>query len=277
MLFIADSLVIAGVCFLGISLFPIKRLVGQLPPGSLRQKWNILRALILFFMAGYIGYIFADLDGCNNYFDLVVPAVFFWGAVFVLLVGTLALQTAKDIRRITNLEHESITDPLIGINNRRRFDRVLTEEIARANRYGIPLSMLLLDIDHFKKVNDTYGHYVGDLVLKRLGKLIKNVVRQTDIVARYGGEEISIILPHTRIKTAGELAERLRREVEKTTMVSADEHEGNEAVSITVSIGGAGLTKGISESHVLIKKTDEALYKAKQAGRNRVVIEDDLN
>ncbi len=270
---IANILIFAGACFLGVSLFPIRRLVSQLPAGGiLRRKWNILSVLILFFISGYIGYIIMYWDRPSEEIHLIVPMVFFFGAIFVLLVGTLALQTAMDIKQISALKDETITDPLMGIHNRRYLDLRLAEEIERAHRYNFPLCILLLDIDHFKNINDTYGHYIGDLVLKSLGHLLLKNVRKTDIVARYGGEEISVIAPHTSVPTAADLAERLRQVVETSVMVPADEQEDRPAVTITVSIGVAGLDRQIVDRQSLIERTDEALYRAKQEGRNRVVV-----
>ena len=270
---IANILIFAGACLLGVSLFPIRKLVLQLPAGgSLRRKWDILSALILFFICGYIGYIVVYWDRSNEDLNLIVPMVFFFGAFFVLLVGTLALQTAMDIKQISALKYETITDPLMGVHNRRYLDLRLTEEIERAHRYNFQLSMLLLDIDHFKKVNDTYGHYIGDLVLKSLGNLLLKNVRKTDIVARYGGEEIAVIAPHTSVPIAADLAERLRQTVERSVMVPADKQEDRQAVSISVSIGVAGLDQQIVDRQSLIERTDEALYRAKKKGRNRVVV-----
>jgi diguanylate cyclase (GGDEF)-like protein len=270
---ITNMLIFAGACLLGVSLFPIRRLVSQLPEGgSLRRKWNILSALILLFIFGYISYIIVYWDRSNEDINLVVPVVFFFGAVFVLLVGTLALQTALDIKQISTLKYETITDPLMGVHNRRYLDLRLTEEIERAHRYNFQLSMLLLDIDHFKDVNDTYGHYIGDLVLKSLGNLLLKNVRKTDIVARYGGEEIAVIAPHTSVHTAADLAERLRQTVETSIMVPADEQEDRQTVTVSVSIGVAGLDRQIVDKQSLIERTDEALYKAKQKGRNRVIV-----
>ncbi len=270
---IANILIFVGACLLGVSLFPIRKLVLQLPAGgSLRRKWDILSALILFFICGYIGYIVVNWDGSSEDINLIVPAVFFFGAVFVLLVGTLALQTAMDIKQISALKYETITDPLMGIHNRRYLDLRLVEEIERAQRYNFQLSMLLLDIDHFKNVNDTYGHYIGDLVLKNLGNLLLKNVRKTDIVARYGGEEITVIATHTSVPIAANLAERLRQAVETSIIVPADEQEDRQAVTISVSVGVAGLDQQIIDSQSLIKRADEALYEAKQKGRNRVVV-----
>jgi len=269
--FITNILVFVGASLLGISFFPIRRLISQLSAGGIRQRWNFLSILILFFLFGYIGYNIVYWDRYDNYFDLILPAVFFFSAIFVLLVGTLTLQTATDLNQISVLRHDNIIDPLMGIYNRRHFDLKLAEEIERAQRYNFQISMLLLDIDHFKDINDTYGHYIGDLVLKSLGHLLLKNVRETDIVARYGGEEIAVIAPHTSVPAAVDLAERLRQVVETSAIVPADEYEDRQAVTISVSIGVAGLDRQIIDKQSLIERTDEALYKAKQKGRNRVV------
>jgi len=269
---IANILVFVGASLLGISFFPIHRLISQLSTGGIRQRWNFLSILIFIFLFGYIIYNISYWDRYSDYFNLTVPMVFFFSAVFVLLVGTLALQTATDLNQVSALRRENILDPLISIYNRRHFDLKLAEEIERAKRYNFQISMLLLDIDHFKKVNDTYGHYIGDLVLKSLGNLLLKNVRKTDIVARYGGEEIAVIAPHTSLPTAADLAERLRQIVERSIMVPADEQEDRQAVSISVSIGIAGLDQQIVDKQSLIERTDEALYEAKQKGRNRVVV-----
>ncbi len=270
--FITNILVFVGASLLGISFFPIRRLISQLSVGNIRQKWNFLSILIFLFLFGYVIYNIIYWDRYNDYFNLIIPVVFFFSAIIVLLVGSLALQTATDLNQVSALRRENIIDPLIGIYNRRHLNLKLDEEILRAQRYSFQLSMLLLDIDHFKNVNDTYGHYIGDLVLKSLGHLLLKNVRKTDIVARYGGEEIAIIAPHTSVPTAADLAERLRQVVETSVMVPADEQEDRQAVSISVSIGVAGLDQKIVDRQSLIEKTDEALYKAKQKGRNRVVV-----
>ncbi len=268
-----NILIFAGACLLVASFFSVRKLVSQLPAGgNLQRKWNILSVLILFFIFGYISYIVVYWDRTSEDIDLIVPLVFFFGAFFVVLVGKLSLQTTIDIKQISVLKYETITDPLIGIYNRRHFNQKLTEEILRAHRYNFQLSMLLLDIDHFKNVNDTYGHYIGDLVLKSLGHLLLKNVRETDIVARYGGEEIVVITPHTSVSAAADLAERLRQAVETSIMMPTDEQEDRQAVTITVSIGVAGLDRQIINNQSLIERTDKALYRAKQGGRNRVVV-----
>jgi diguanylate cyclase (GGDEF)-like protein len=275
-IYIINGVLLLGACLLCISFFPIQRLVGQLPEGALKKRWNDLRALILFFIMGYVCFTFLYWMEYNNAFNLVVPAVFFLGAVLILFVGTLALQTAIEIKRMSTLQYESVTDHLIGIHNRRYLDRRTDEEISRARRYDMQLSLLLLDIDHFKIVNDNYGHQIGDRVLMSLGQLLFREVRDTDIVARYGGEEIAVLAPHTSVSSAIELAERLRRSVEKSSMVPANEYEKRQAITITVSIGVAGLDKQTVDHQSLIHRADKALYGAKQQGRNRVVDFDSL-
>ena len=271
MFLVTNGLTIVGACFLGISLYSIRKLVYQLPPGSIQRRWKILSVLIIFFISGYVGYTVIHWNS-KDVFDLLVPAIFFFGAIFVLLVCQTSLQTTLDIKRISVLEHESITDSLMGIYNRRHFDRRLKEEISISKRHGLPLSMLMLDIDHFKSINDTYGHQVGDLVLKTLSQVILKVVRETDVVARYGGEEIAVVLPMTPVNSAANLAERLRKTIEKSIMVPPDENEGSKALTVTVSIGVAGLDERANESHLLIENTDKALYKAKKMGRNRIMV-----
>jgi diguanylate cyclase (GGDEF)-like protein len=275
-IYIINGVLLLGACLLCISFFPIQRLVGQLPEGALRKRWNDLRALILFFILGYVCFTFLYWMEYNNAFNLIVPAVFFLGAVLILFVGTLALQTAIEIKRMSALQYENVTDHLIGIHNRRYLDRRTDEEISRARRYDMQLSLLLLDIDHFKIVNDNYGHQIGDRVLMSLGQLLFREVRDTDIVARYGGEEIAVLAPHTSVASAIELAERLRRSVEKSIMVPANEHEKRQAITITVSIGVAGLDKQTVDHQSFIHRADKALYGAKQRGRNRVVDFDSL-
>ena len=142
------------------------------------------------------------------------------------------------------------------------------EEIAHSKRYRIPLSLLLIDVDHFKIVNDTYGHQIGDEVLKNLSKVILEMVRDSDIVARYGGEEIAIITPNTDTSEAVLLAERLRNLVQKSSLANVDATQ--EVVQITISIGVSSLNLVVVDKDTLVEEADKALYEAKKLGRNRV-------
>jgi diguanylate cyclase (GGDEF)-like protein len=273
MIFLFNGLIAAGAAILAASLLPVTRLISRLSPGNMRRNWSILRALIFLFIAGYIGYAAVEWKSVVSTADMFVPGIFLLGACFVFLVGTLSLQTTVDIQRMAVMEHENITDPLMGIHNRRYLDRRLKEEVDRALRYKLPLSVLMLDIDRFKKVNDVYGHQVGDRVLCSLGKLIQNTVRNTDVVARYGGEEILIIATCTPPPPIPLVAERLRRTIEESVLVPPNELTCGEEIRVTVSIGVASLGPQIRTADALVKCADEAMYRAKTDGRNRVVVQ----
>lgn len=156
-------------------------------------------------------------------------------------------------------------DSLTGLRNRAIFIEEIRREFDRARRYGRPLSMVMFDIDHFKKFNDSYGHQVGDHVLKELGMLIGLSCRSNDLPARYGGEEFALILPETALENALIKAERLR----KAIMIHAFDAEATR-LSVTVSLGVSTMDEGIEDSDALIKAADMALYRAKEGGRNRV-------
>lgn len=157
-------------------------------------------------------------------------------------------------------------DGLTLAHNRRHFDKRLKEEMERHARYSHPISLLMLDIDHFKVINDTYGHQAGDTVLKEIAALLRSSLRTTDYVARYGGEEFAVILPHTPEEQAGPLAERLRETVANYTFM----HDTTR-IPVTISIGFAALaaTQDTSSGSIL-HDADMALYNAKGAGRNKV-------
>jgi two-component system, cell cycle response regulator len=162
------------------------------------------------------------------------------------------------------LQELSMTDPLMKICNRLFFQKRINYEFQRADRYLTPLALLMADLDHFKQVNDSYGHPFGDVVLKKTAEVLESSVRQVDIVARYGGEELVIACPETNMKEAGIVAERIRSRIEKT-----DFAQGKTKCNITLSIGVAVCPdKRIHNVDELLNRADEALYAAKQAGRN---------
>jgi diguanylate cyclase (GGDEF)-like protein len=241
----------------------------------MRLGWRVLGALILVFIAGYLIYAGIFWNRHQNGFDLIVPTIFFLGACFVWLTAKLSLQTTHDVRRVVLLERESIIDAMTGIYNRRYLDRRLHEEFAKAQRHALPLSILLIDIDHFKHINDEHGHQVGDLVLIHLSKLILSNIRHSDIATRYGGEEFLIMAPNTAISAAGELAERLRQQVEAHPLKLArtDESHTQREIGMTASIGVTTFTQEDNNSiQKLVHESDMALYRAKQGGRNRVAV-----
>ena len=173
-------------------------------------------------------------------------------------------QIDKDLEKLKEL---SSTDPLTGIKNRRAFFEISENFFKLSRRKELPLSLIMLDIDFFKKVNDTYGHSIGDEVLKYLVKIVNKELRDSDIFARYGGEEFIILLPETDIEGAFKTADKLRKIIENTP------YEGDVEISITISCGVAQLTNEKIFNDLIIK-SDKALYRAKDGGRNMVVKSD---
>jgi len=183
---LALSLVFSGALILIRAMIPIRQLIGRLTTGTVRSRWYLMAALIALFIIGYLGYAAAFWESHSTLVDLIVPSVFFFGACFVLLTTTLSLHTAIDLGRLRVLERDAATDPLTGLFNRRYMNCRLTEEVANAKRYGLPLSALMLDIDHFKQINDKHGHQAGDEMLVSLGKVIAGELRESDVLTRYG-------------------------------------------------------------------------------------------
>jgi diguanylate cyclase (GGDEF)-like protein len=159
----------------------------------------------------------------------------------------------------------AITDGLTELITHKYFMYTLEKEIARSERYKKVFSLIMFDIDHFKNVNDNYGHQAGDEILKNIGKIVKKNLRLADIVARYGGEEFTVILPETAIKDALIAAEKLRKAVEKTELPY-----NNELLKITISLGVAAFPDIAKDAETLIKAADDALYLSKEGGRNKV-------
>ena len=176
---------------------------------------------------------------------------------------TSELKRAKD-----GLEQLSITDGLSGLHNYRYLIHSLESELRRAIRYGRTVALLLMDIDYFKNLNDTYGHRCGDYVIRTVGKLLKSNVRATDVVARYGGDELAVMLIETSTKSAHEVAEKLKQEIGGYVFQWQTKELG---VSVSIGLATAP-APGIHEVSQLIEAADRALYQAKRAGRNAVIV-----
>ncbi len=162
----------------------------------------------------------------------------------------------------------ALTDGLTSLANRKHLDALLAEEVARARRHSRALSILMIDVDHFKHINDVYGHVGGDYVLKRVGSMLQQRLRPTDKVGRFGGEEFCVILPETGKAEAAYLAESLRAMLARESFV-----EDGKSIAVSVSIGVAAL-QGETHYIELYRAADQRLYRAKQRGRNRVCYED---
>lgn len=168
-------------------------------------------------------------------------------------------------RAEAELKRLAVTDPLTGLANRRRFEEFCDREILRFRRYDVPCSLMMLDIDHFKQVNDTYGHAAGDKVLSALAESFHTTLRSTDLPARLGGEEFAILLPLTGLEAALEIGERVRSHLEQMPVAIV-----GESIHFTVSLGVAAFRKTDVDADEALRRADMALYKAKHAGRNRV-------
>ena len=168
-----------------------------------------------------------------------------------------------------DLEHLSVTDPLTGLANRRRLMAELEHEVRRSDRLGRRFSLAMLDIDHFKDFNDSYGHPAGDALLKCLAKVLQDLVRDVDTAARYGGEEFLVILTEARVGEAARAAERIRARLSEERFAAPG---GAAPVGVTVSIGLAEFPADGTSPEALISAADKALYRAKEAGRNRVIV-----
>lgn len=183
------------------------------------------------------------------------------------LLGNHVSQIIDKIRLFEETQRMSITDGLTGLYNTRYLYKQLNLEIARSDRYASAFSVILFDIDNFKKLNDTYGHQVGDDVLHELAAILRRVSREADIVVRYGGEEFIVILPNTSDTDAINLADRTRTVVEENIFLSGRDGE----TSITLSGGIASYPKNARDARALLNAADSAMYQAKSSGKNRVI------
>ncbi|MFO0680772.1 MAG: GGDEF domain-containing protein [Sandaracinus sp.] len=219
---------------------------------------------------GSSGYSIADLGSTNGTYvndELVEQAMLRDGdqlkigrTIFKFIVGgNVESVYYEEIYRLMTI------DGLTDLHNKRYFTEAMEKELSRAKRYERTFSLVLFDIDHFKKINDTYGHLAGDSVLRQLGALVKGRVRHTDIPARTGGEEFAIILPEVSREGAMQMAEKVRRAVEETHF----RFEGT-VIPVTVSLGVTEWVPEAKEVDDLVRLADERLYDAKRGGRNQV-------
>jgi diguanylate cyclase (GGDEF)-like protein/PAS domain S-box-containing protein len=167
------------------------------------------------------------------------------------------------------LQQLSSIDRLTGLNNRGHWEDAIKLEYARHARYGSQASLVMFDIDHFKHINDTYGHQVGDKVLRAIAELVRGLIRTVDIAGRYGGEEFAVLLPDTDRQGAALFAERLRKAVEADEII----HEG-QPIRCTISLGVSDLGSTVSEYKQMIEQADQAMYVSKKTGRNKVTVHD---
>ncbi|PTL38297.1 GGDEF domain-containing protein [Alkalicoccus saliphilus] len=235
-------------------------LVNKLPTRKSRITAMLTSSNIIFTVV--ILYLLQDVQ------TLLFLVPLFWGISY--LAGAVAFYTIESTREMQILvkryREDSLTDSLTGLHNVRQFDEKYNFLTNEAEKNKENLSLLYIDIDYFKNINDTFGHKEGDVVLQQLGTLIQHNVREKDIVSRNGGEEFTVMLPDTTLEEAYTTAERVRAAVEKNSF----ELETGKTIHITVSIGAASHPE-TSPAHELIAEADKALYAAKSNGRNQVV------
>lgn len=203
-------------------------------------------------------------DGASDY----VTKPFHAGELVARIRVQLKIKTLQDSLRETNrqLERLSTTDPLTGLANRRSFMTRLNSEVGHSQRTGVALSLIMVDLDHFKAVNDHYGHQGGDEVLRAVAAILAGQMRPYDLAARFGGEEFAVILPETGVAAALQVAERLRAQVASHSFAAP-----LAALQVTASLGVATLpSPAFDTAEALIRSADDALYHAKHQGRNRV-------
>jgi len=252
LLLVAAVLIVIGLCayWLGVAMVrPLRLLTGgaaRVSAGDLDVDVPVRTRTEI----GYLAEVFNDM-------------------VAKLRRGRQELATANEalLEKNKQLEALSITDSLTGLYNRSHLMETLAAEVARSRRHYRPFTLLIMDIDHFKSYNDTYGHLAGDEVLRRTGLLLKESIRNCDYAARYGGEEFIVILPETGPEDGVETAERIRNQIAEKEMGS----DGT-PLRVTVSVGVASFPKDGDDPHSLMKRADVALYEAKRRGRNRVVL-----
>ncbi len=203
--------------------------------------------------------------------DFLAPSPFqaasFLVALAVIIVTSLGFMLLHKERLEETAQRLAVTDPLTGAFNRRTFLELASKEIARSQRMQTAMSLLMLDLDHFKAINDKHGHPAGDEVLKCVVDALQTCLRREDLLVRYGGEEFSILLPNVSLDQAMLLAERARQTVEKLVI-----NINGKSIPVSISLGAAALRRGPEDNiKALVSRADEALYSAKKAGRNRSV------
>lgn len=232
------------------------------------QSFSLIANIAYTLLAAALPHI-AALIGVSHLFQHDQYAALIWPAAMLTILAQIVQSHHYLIRY--RLEHKlrqlSITDPMTGAKNRRYFIPYVAKEISKARRAENPLSLLMLDIDHFKAVNDRYGHPTGDIVICNLVDICQQTIRQTDEVARLGGEEFAVLLLNSTEQDALKIAEKIRKTVEEHMVTSLEQ----QTFKFTVSIGLTELNNSDQHEHDFISRADKALYRAKETGRNKVV------
>lgn len=238
---------------------------------------NIAAGGFRFFMRGVLCWLLGVLVGGallgfswnDSVSKIIVYSCLPMLIIYPVIIGLIAYNLAMDLhRKKEQMQLLSRTDGLTNLFNRAYWELRAKEEIARARRNYTPLALVLLDVDHFKRVNDTYGHAVGDLVLQQLSRLLQKNLRETELLGRYGGEEFVVILPGASKQEAYKTAERLREAVDQLAFGDPEA----QTLHCSISLGVAAFSDGLGDFSSWLKAADKALYQAKHQGRNQTVM-----
>jgi diguanylate cyclase (GGDEF)-like protein len=239
---------------------------GALEIRPLRQGMEALRAPVTFQTTDLLSYVLLDGACVARLYVLPNRHMFaYHDEILQTLIKTLGVALSH-LMTVKRLENAAAVDPLTNCYNRRVMDRQLAHQVANAQRYGQEASLIMFDLDHFKQVNDRFGHQAGDRVLQEVAATVLGTIRKGDYLSRYGGEEFVVILPQTKKSHAMELAERLRSKIENLTIGLPE----GRSLSVTASFGVSALRRDLDEAG-LLREADTMLYKAKAAGRNTVM------
>ena len=271
--FISTTLVLVSTGLMIYSVLLAVRIFRQLPRGAFLKWWKLMLALISVFATCY--FIFALTIGEREPGPLLqlVAAVFFFGAIFVLLTLKLFMHTFSSMEKINWFNKGGILDETTGTYNLRYFEMRLNAEFERARRYNNPLTLMLLEIDNFKKTANSYGRSMSEKALGAICRLLKDNSRASDIMARYGGDQLVILFPNTALFNARKAAEKYRAVMEDKVLDVDDERASMPVrLNYTVSIGISSLQNDVKRPNELMRRADISLNKAKDRGRNRVAI-----
>ena len=233
-----------------------------------KRYYYIIISLIIIQIVSLSIFIFINFINIRGQISRVI---FYQDLILLALSASAVISAVKLKKSVFNddLENMALTDGLTGLYNRRYFDTFYENIFAQSSRYDIPLSLIMCDIDHFKKINDTYGHDKGDVILKEVANVLKINTRKSDIAARFGGEEFMLCLPSTQIMNAIDVARKIKQMVLKI--------QTKDIKTITISIGVTFYRKEFeNKPKDMLKRLDNLLYEAKNRGRNRIISEDRL-
>lgn len=252
-------LVLGGAALLTVSLLPTRYICRDDEQKGI--GWRVLFILIQLFIIGYLSYAYMLLGRDVNFTELTVSTILFGGGWFVVVVTRMSLRSIRHVRHIAARErHHALHDILTDLPNRTLLHERVNHAITIAKRYQHTVSILLMDLDRFKEVNDTLGHHCGDRLLQQVAPRLRRAVRETDTVARLGGDEFAVVLPDTDLENASHIARKILKAVEEPFMV-----EGH-SLDIGVSIGIAVFPESGTDYEALLQSADIAMYMAKRQG-----------